>query len=224
MKLLSLQIGKPRTFGEKGATDYYDKEWRTAIFREPVVGPVWLSQTTLAGDQVANRRFHGGPDKAVNVYPSEHYAQWQHELQLPDITHGGFGENFTTEGWLETEVCIGDSFTIGSAVVQVSQPRQPCGTLARRWRVKDFPARVINANKTGWYLRVLQEGEVRAGLPFALLERPHPEWTIAAANEVMYFRKKDAEAIRALATCPALAQAWRDELLQRLQPLTGAAV
>ena len=219
MKLFSLQIGKPRNYGDQDATDYYEKAWRTAIFREPVVGPIWLSKLTLAGDQVANRRFHGGPDKAVNVYPSEHYAQWRDELRLPEMTNGAFGENFTTEGWLETEICIGDSFAIGSAIVEVSQPRKPCSTLARRWRVKDLPARVINAGKTGWYLRVLQEGEIRAGLPFTLLVRPHPEWTIAAANEVMYFRKKDFEAMRALAACPLLSTAWRDELQERLDQL-----
>jgi MOSC domain-containing protein YiiM len=221
MKLLSLQIGTPKNYGDKDATDYYEKAWRTAIFREPVVGPLWLGKESLAGDQVTNRRHHGGPDKAVNVYPSEHYAQWRDELNLPEMTGGGFGENFTTEGWLESEICIGDSFEIGSAIVQVSQPRQPCATLARRWRVKDFPARVINANKTGWYLRVLQGGEVRAGLTFTLLARPHPEWTIAAANEVMYVRKKDAIATRALADCPALSAAWRDELLERLESSTG---
>jgi MOSC domain-containing protein YiiM len=216
MKLLSLQIGTPKTYGDQDATDYYEKAWRTAIFREPVIGPLWLSQAGLAGDKVANRRFHGGADKAVNVYSSEHYAQWRAELNLPEMTGGGFGENFTTEGWFESEICIGDSFEIGSAIVQVSQPRQPCGTLARRWRVKDLPARVIHANKTGWYLRVLQEGEVHAGLAFTLLARPHPEWTIAAANEVMYVRKKDAEATRALAECPLLAEVWREELLERL--------
>lgn len=221
MKLLALQIGQPKNYGNPEATDYYEKPWRTAIFREPAVGPLWLSQTGLAGDQVANRRFHGGPDKAVNVYPSEHYAGWRTELNLPEMTSGGFGENFTTEGWLETAICIGDSFQIGSAIVEVSQPRQPCSTLARRWRVKDLPARVINANKTGWYLRVLQEGEVRAGLPFTLLARPHPEWTIAAANEVMFFRKQDAAATRALAACPLLSEAWRDELNERLTKLTA---
>ncbi|MBI1760571.1 MAG: MOSC domain-containing protein [Acidobacteria bacterium] len=222
MKLLSLQLGKPRTYGDKDAADYYEKKWRTAIFRAPVAGSVWLSRTTLVGDQVANRRFHGGPDKAVNVYPSEHLAHWRVALQL-DMQFGAFGENFSTAGLDESEVCISDVYRIGDAVLQVSQPRQPCAKLARRWRLKDFAAQVIAAGKTGWYLRVIQEGAVEAGMSIELVERPHPEWTIAAANDVIYRGRQDAAAMQVLAACPALSAAWRDELQKRLAELSRSS-
>ena len=219
-RLVSIQVGKPRRYGSPDAADYFDQEWRSAIGKEPVAGAVWLGKTNFAGDKQADLRFHGGEDKAVNVYPSEHYAGWIEQLQLA-MAPGAFGENFTTAGLNETNVCIGDVFRLGEAVVQVSQPRQPCAKLARRWRTKDLAARVIEAGKTGWYLRVLQEGAVEAGLEIKLLERPQPRWTIAAANEVIYHGKRDAEAMRALAACPPLSTAWRDELNGRLAKLNG---
>lgn len=217
-KLLSVQVGKARRLGDKDAADYFDQEWRSAIYKEPLAGPVWVTATNVTGDQQANRQVHGGPDKAVNVYPSEHLAHWQTALHL-EMSPGAFGENFTTAGLNETEVCIGDIFRVGEALVQVSQPRQPCAKLARRWRMKDFAVHVIEADKTGWYLRVLREGTVAAGQSIELLERPHPAWTIAAANAVMYRGKKDAAAMQALANCPALSAAWREDLQKRLEAL-----
>ena len=217
--LLSIQIGKARQLGDTDAADYFDQAWRSAIFKTPMTGPVWVGLTNVAGDQQANRQVHGGPDKAVNVYPSEHLAHWRAALQL-EMSPGAFGENFSTIGLNETNVCIGDVYRVGAVVVQVSQPRQPCAKLARRWRRKEFAAEVIEADKTGWYLRVLQEGSVEAGLPLELLERPHPEWTIAAANEVIYRGKHDAAAMQALAECPALSAAWRDDLQKRLGELS----
>ena len=218
--LVSVQVGKARRIGDKDAEDYFDQEWRSAIFKQPVAGPIWIGRTNVAGDQQANTQVHGGPDKAVNVYPSEHLAHWRAALAL-EMSPGAFGENFSTAGLTEAQVCIGDVYQIGDAVVQVSQPRQPCAKLARRWRLKEFAAQVIEADKTGWYLRVWQEGTVEAGQPIQLLERPHPEWSIAAANEVMYRGKKNAAAMTALAACPALSTAWRDDLQKRLAALTG---
>jgi len=219
-RLISIQVGQPRRYGSPDAEDYFDQEWRSAIGQEPVAGAVWLGKTNLAGDKQADLRFHGGVDKAVNGYPSEHYADWIEQLQLA-LAHGAFGENFTTAGLTEANVCIGDVYRLGDAIVQVSQPRQPCAKLARRWRTKDLAARVIEAGKTGWYLRVLQEGKVEAGMSIELLERPQPQWTIAAANEVIYHGKRDVAAMRALIACPPLSAAWRDELNSRLAKLNG---
>lgn len=221
--LISIQVGNARTIGDKEAADYFDQEWRSAIFKESVSGPVWVGLTNVTGDQQANRQVHGGPDKAINVYPTEHLAYWRAALQL-EMQPGAFGENFATAGLTETDVCIGDVYRIGGrfgeVVVQVTQPRQPCAKLARRWRRKEFAADVIEANKTGWYLRVIQEGSVEAGMPIELVERPHPEWTIAAANDVIYRGKQNAVAMQALAACPALSSAWRDDLQKRLAELS----
>ncbi|HEX8309744.1 MAG TPA: MOSC domain-containing protein [Chthoniobacteraceae bacterium] len=165
---------------------------------------------------------HGGLDKAACAYPEDHREFWEMELGFP-MPHGAFGENFTTRGAIETGVCVGDIYRCGTAVLQVSQPRQPCWKLARRWRVKDLAARVERTGQTGWYFRVLIEGVVKAPADMALLERPHPEWTIAAANEVMHHRRADWEAARALGSCPSLSRSWQMSLSNRAAAQVAAS-
>lgn len=213
--MFSLNVGLPQTIGRVDATDPLEKAWTTGFFKEPVVDPVWLGRTNLVGDGQADLQNHGGPDKAVNAYPIEHYEYWRAELELAELPCAAFGENFTTAGALEAEVCIGDVFQVGDAQVQISQPRQPCWKLARRWRVKDLALRVQQTGRTGWYFRVLAEGFVKAGDRIQLVERPHPEWSVAAANEVMHQRKDDATAARSLAACLALSESWRRSLSRR---------
>jgi MOSC domain-containing protein YiiM len=217
--LISVQIGVPRTIGQADAIDPMDQVWMTGFFKEPVSGLVWLGRVNLAGDSQADLQNHGGPEKAVNVYPAEHYPYWERDLVLGALPFGAFGENFTTEGLLEADVCIGDVFGIGEAVVQLSQPRQPCWKLARRWRMKDLALKVQQTGRTGWYFRVLREGHVQVGAKLRLIERHHPEWTVAAANEVMHHRTKDLEAARSLAACLALSVRWRESLTRRV--ITG---
>ncbi len=214
-RLLSLQVGMPRTLGVVGATDPMEKRWTSAIFKEPVLGPVGVADLGLAGDGQADRQHHGGPDKAINVYPSEHYAHWREELSTCNMVAGAFGENFTTVGLLESEVCIGDTFAVGEVRLQLSQPRQPCFKLARRWRVRDFVSRIRNNGRSGWYFRVLRTGEVAAGMPLVLADRPYPEWTVARANELMYRGKSDRRANALLAACPALSASWQETLSRR---------
>jgi MOSC domain-containing protein YiiM len=215
--LLSVQVGLPGTYGDAGTDTQASEAWTSAIFKHTVHGPVWLGHTNLLGDQQADLTVHGGPDKAVNVYPMEHYREWQAELSLPDLANGGFGENFTTEGLLEDTVCIGDVYEIGEAVVQITQPRGPCSKIERRWGIEDFVARINRTGRTGWYLRVLGEGYVEAGMPIQLLERPCPEWTITKANAVIERRITDAESLRSLAACVALPADWRTRVLRRIQ-------
>jgi len=218
MRLLSVQIGLPQTIDPAHPGQ---RPWRTSIFRHAVNQPVWLTLTHLEGDEVTAKHAHGGVDKAVNVYPSEHYPFWREELGMQEPQEGGpqngwFGENFTTQGMLESSVCIGDIFEIGETQVQVSQPRQPCQTLARRWGVRDFVRRVDGAGRMGWYLRVLREGYVQPGNVIRLVERSLPEWTITRAYEVMTHPGENLESARDLATCPLLSTAWRMELAQRI--------
>jgi MOSC domain-containing protein YiiM len=214
MKLISIQVGKPRVLGMTGAADLDDREWSTGFYKEPIAGSVLVSRTNLAGDGQADLKNHGGPDKAICVYPQDHWPAWVAELGIKQ-TPGGFGENFTIAGAVEKDVCIGDVFRCQGVLVQVSQPRQPCWKLARRWRIKDLAVRVERTGRTGWYFRVLEEGPVEAGADFALLERPHPQWTVASANEVMHHRKTDWEAASRLAQCPALSESWRSSLGRR---------
>jgi MOSC domain-containing protein YiiM len=211
-RLVSIQAGLPEVHGEPDAVDPLDQPWRTGFFKAPVAGPVRLGRTNLAGDGQANLRVHGGEDKAVLAYAASHYPLWRAELGLPDLPYGAFAENFTIAGQDEGQVCVGDIYSIGSARVQVSQPRQPCSNITHRWRVKGLTERVAATGRHGWYMRVLDEGEVVAGEPVVLLERPSPDWSVARATYAMQHRTVDrAEAAALLEVC-ALSDAWRKTL------------
>lgn len=214
MKLLSIQTGLPRTIGVENAPDPMDREWTSGFIKETIRGAVDATLTGLAGDGQADLKHHGGPDKAINAYPAEYFAVWRDELGL-EFSAGAFGENFTTEGALEHDVCIGDIYQVGAIVVQITQPRQPCWKLARRWRIKDFAARVEQTGRTGWYFRVLQPGSVEAPAELKLVERPYPQWTAAEANQIMHHRRTDWAAAAALAACPALSASWQATLSSR---------
>lgn len=210
-----IRVGLPKTFGIKGAANPLDRPWKSGILKEPVKGPVWLGKTNLSGDGQADLRHHGGPEKAVFAYAENHYPMWQKELQIPDFTPGAFGENFVMRGQTEANVCIGDTYQIGEAIIQVTQPRQPCWKPARRWRIKDLAVRIQQTGRTGWYFRVLEEGYVEKGQPLDLLERPYPQWTIAVCNDIMHRRKRDRQVAEALAACPLLSSNWKRTLSKR---------
>lgn len=211
-RLLSVQVGMPQSLGSGEQPD--DRAWTSGIIKAAVTGPVWLARTNLAGDGQADPLNHGGPDKAVCVYPAGHYPHWRANLAL-QLEYGAFGENFTVAGLSEAEVCVGDVWSVGGALVAVSQPRQPCWKLARRWAVKDLALRVQQTGRTGWYFRVVREGLVAAGDLLTLAERPAPNWTITRANEVMHHRKTDFALAAELAAVPTLSASWRATLQAR---------
>ena len=211
--LVSIQVGKPSLHGELDAIDPLDRPWRTAFWKSPVAGPVRLGRTNLDGDGQANLKVHGGPDKAVLSYAAHHYPAWRSELGMPDLPYGAFAENFTIAGLDEELVCVGDVFQVGDSVrVQVSQPRQPCSNISHRWRLPELTARVEETGRTGWYVRVLAEGAVEAGLPVELLERPAPAWSIARATRAMRSRRHRPDEAAALAALPFLSTAWQNTL------------
>jgi|SRR5262245_30638958 len=212
-RILSIQVGLPRSFSGDSAAGH--QPWTTAFLKDPVAGPVWLGRNNLAGDAQANQKTHGGPDKAVCCYPSEHYGFWERQLEREIPAPGAFGENFTTSGSLEADACIGDVLQLGDAICQISQPRPPCWKMSRCWQIADLAAQVEQMGLTGWYLRVLREGYVRPGASIQLLERPEPEWTIARANEVLYHGKHGEASVQALTACSLLAPSWRDFLLSK---------
>jgi MOSC domain-containing protein YiiM len=214
--LASIQVGQPTNYGHDNAVDPHDRPWTTAFFKSPITGPALVGRTNLVGDAQADRENHGGIDKAVLAYAASHYELWREELSRPDLCYGGFGENLTIAGLTEENVCIGDIWSLGEAVFQVSQPRQPCWKLARRWRITDLTAQVIANGRTGWYLRVLQEGWIDAGQPLKLIERRQPDWTVARANEVMHHRKSDVSLARELVGLPELSAAWRASMRKRI--------
>lgn len=173
--------------------------------------------TKIQGDQQADLVHHGGPDKAVLAYPQENYPIWQNEFPEVDWQPGCVGENLTTRGLDEDDVCIGDVWSVGQCLMQVSQPRQPCWKLSRRWNLPRLAVRVQQTRRTGWYLRVLQEGEIEAGQTITRVERSQPSWTIRRCNDVMYANPREAADDRELAKVPELALAWQEPLAKRSQ-------
>ncbi|ULA61833.1 MAG: MOSC domain-containing protein [Nitrospira sp.] len=211
----SIQVGLPEDNRPESLDDQPPQPWSTGIFKRPVRGPIRLRQQNLEGDGQADLIHHGGLDKAVCVYPSEHWFHWSDILPQRQMIGGEFGENFTLEGLTETDVCIGDVFSVGSAVVQISQPRQPCWKLARRWQIKNLAVQVQQTGFTGWYFRVLQEGLVESKTPLRLLDRPYPEWTVTTANRIMHQEQDNLKAAEHLSLCPLLSSSWQHTLRQR---------
>lgn len=188
--------------------------WRTGFAKLPRTGAVQVFATNLEGDGQANLKHHGGPDKAVLAYSADHYPAWRAELGRPEFPHGGLGENLTIEGFDEDSVCIGDVIQVGGQVrLQVTQPRQPCANISRRWGIPDLTRRVQQTGRTGWYLRVLEPGAVEAGMPVALLERLHPAWTVTRAMRTMQARPWDPALTQELGSLPELSGAWRSTLV-----------
>ena len=219
-QIVSIQAALPREVSAAEAPDPGGNAWRTGFFKTDVAGPAMLRRLNLDGDGQGDLKNHGGPDKAVLCYALTHYPRWRDELQKPDLPHGAFGENFTIDDLDETNVCIGDVYTVGGAVVQVSQPRQPCWKIAARWRMPDLLDRVLNSGRTGWYVRVLQEGVVQAGDALQLVERPNPAWSVARATDVIR-APRDLDGARGLLGCSALAESWRIGLEARLARVAG---
>lgn len=209
MKIVSVNVGLPR-----GAR-WRDKPVRTAIWKEPVAGRVVAAGHNLAGDAQADPSVHGGRDKAVYGYPSEHYPFWTEELGV-ELGWGSFGENLTTEGLLESEVGIGDRYRAGSVVLEVTQPRMPCQKLALRHDRADLPKRFLASGRSGFYFAIVEEGELETG---DALERVHrDEGGLSVADVQRLARGEGDEALtRRAAEHPQLAAVWRDELRRRLE-------
>lgn len=216
-RIRTLLVGLPRQMGQEGAAHPMDRPWESGIFKNPVEGPIRLSRLGLEGDGVADTNAHGGPDKGVLAYAVAHYPAWSAELSLPGMPDGAFGENLAVEGLTEADACLGDIYRVGTARVQVAQPRQPCWKLARRWRVRELALLTQQTGRTGWYFRVLEEGTVQAGDPLLLEDRPYPEWSISRANRTLHTQPTDLAALAALAACPALASRLREQLTRRLE-------
>lgn len=210
MKLISLNVSLPRDVTWKGRTV------TTGIFKEPVAGTVRLRKLNLDGDRQADLSVHGGPEKAVYAYPSEHYAYWRNELERTDLTWGMFGENFTTEGILEDETNIGDKFQIGTALVMVTQPRMPCYKLGIKFGRDDMLKLFLSSLRSGLYFSVLEEGEVAAGDDFKLVARDHNNVTVTDITKLYSTQKHNDELKRRAIKVEALPASWRNYFLKQL--------
>jgi MOSC domain-containing protein YiiM len=211
MKIISLNVGLPST------QRYEGREVITAGAKQPVPCAV-LRVSNFDGDRQADQINHGGLEKAVCVYPFDHYQYWSGELGR-DLKPGAFSENLTVSGAIETEVCVGDVFQIGEATVQISQPRMPCAKPASKNGAKMLPKLMVNVGYTGFYMRVLSEGLVAAGDSFDLV-RAHPECiTIADVNSIIYEKSYDVALIKRLAELAEFSEVGRTLFARRLERL-----
>jgi len=208
MKIISTNIGEPRIVNWNG------KEVKTGIFKYPVDYPIFLGLEDVENDHVIDRRYHGGFDKACYLYSSDHYGYWQKlypELEMP---YGIFGENLTVEGLYESQINIGDIFKIGKAVVQATQPRQPCFKMEFRFNNNQIVQQFINSGFSGIYVRVLEKGNVRTGDSMELIESKD-SLSIQKIYELLYTSEFQKEAVEQAVNDPFIAASCRRDLLKR---------
>jgi len=210
MKLISVSVGRPRQVTWRG------KSVTTSIWKSPVEGEVRVTTLNLQGDEQSDLSVHGGADKAVYAYPSEHYAYWREQLPGVDLPWGAFGENFTTAGLLEEHARIGDRLRVGSAEFVVTQPRMPCFKLGIRFDRPDIVKQFLRARRTGFYLSVLREGYVTAGDPIEFTAREEHGVTVADIVDLYTLDSENEGLLRRAVALTALPESWRDHFRQRL--------
>jgi MOSC domain-containing protein YiiM len=209
MFVKSLQVGKGVV------REFQDMKVETACFKLPFEGALHLGREGFLGDQQVDRVNHGGPDKAVLVYSSEHHSHWENFLGR-EPGAAAFGENLTVEGVTEESACIGDTYRVGGALVQVSQPRIPCFKMNVRHERTDVLKEMIRTGYTGFYLRVLEEGTIQAGNSFTLIDRPAEAPSIAFANRIRHHERENQTGLEYLLKAEGLAAGWKSWLLKRL--------
>ncbi|MEZ2364233.1 MOSC domain-containing protein [Bacillus cereus] len=208
-QLLSLNIGLPKE------VTYGGKVVHTGINKKQVKEPVYLSFVKFNGDGQADLVHHGGVDKAVCVYTGDHYPYWEKELNQ-DLVYGAFGENITVSGMSEEDVCIGDTFELGQAIVQVTQPRQPCFKLAKKYNIPKLPLYFQETGYTGFYFRVLKEGWVSSVDTLKRLQSDPKGVSVAFANRIMHKEKQNIEGVKRILEVNALSNSWRKSFEKRI--------
>ncbi|MDR6554192.1 MOSC domain-containing protein [Paenibacillus qinlingensis] len=212
MQITSINVGLPQTIAYRG------KELTTGIYKTPVSSSLFVSKIQIEGDGQADLTVHGGVDKAICVYPEEHYAYWE-TLRGYKLDVATFGENLTIRGLQEHEVRIGDTFAIDEVIVQVSQPRQPCHKLAKRMDWPEATLHVQDTGYTGYYFRVLQEGRISPQSELRLLARDEAGVTVAYANQIKYHDKNNIEGVKRVLGVEALSTSWKQSFRKRLAEL-----
>jgi MOSC domain-containing protein YiiM len=210
MKIISVNVGLPRLVLRNG------EPVSTGIFKEPVEGRVRVRTLNLDGDRQSDLSVHGGPLKAVYLYPSEHYDFWKQELPDMNLPWGMFGENLTTTGLFETEVHIGDRFRVGTAELMVTQPRMPCYKLGIRFDRADIIKRFLISERSGFYFSVLKEGELGAGDEVELLERNASGVRVVDITRLYSSERENVDLMRRAIATEALPDSWRDYFLKRI--------
>ncbi|WP_413364407.1 MOSC domain-containing protein [Lysinibacillus sp. 3P01SB] len=207
-KIINLAVGKPKEY------NWNDKKELSGIGKSTVQA-FEVERTGIVGDDVANHKFHGGPDRVVCLYPFEHYAYWEEEFQKKLILPA-FGENLTATGMTEEQVCIGDIYKIGDTILQITQGRVPCVTISNYNEEKQFLKKVIETNLTGYFFRVLEEGTIMFDSEITLLEKHSKEISVSFATQILFHQKQDKVSIEKILTVDALSEEWKNRFLKLL--------
>ena len=191
----------------------------SGIYKRPVSAPVMAHADGISGDEQGDRRHHGGPDKAVHAYASANYPLWVADLpeRVALFQPGAFGENLVVEGATEADMCLGDQWQLGGALLEVSQGRQPCWRLNLRFDCPDMARLVQQTERTGWYFRVIKPGKLGPLETATLVQRPHPGWTIARASHLLYHDRHNRTELVEFAALPGLPESWRNLAKARLR-------
>lgn len=213
-KIISVNVGLPRL------VIWHEATVSTGIFKKPVTGRVMLRTLNLDGDRQSDLSVHGGPQKAVYAYPSEHYEYWRRELPEMELPWGMFGENLTTEGLSEETVKIGDRFRIGEAELTVTQPRMPCYKLGIKFQRADILKRFLASGLTGFYFSVQSEGEIGAGDELELIERSTHDIKVSDITRLYAKDRQDVETMRRAIEVKALPESWREFFLEKIARLS----
>ncbi|AKG33863.1 MOSC domain-containing protein [Paenibacillus durus] len=207
-KIIHLAVGKPKEY------DWNRKKEFSAIGKS-FVQAVELKKSGFIGDDVANHKFHGGIDRAVCLYPFEHYSYWEDKFNKK-LNPPAFGENITATGMLEEQVYIGDIYRIGETVIQVTQGRVPCDTISKYNEEKSFLKKVVETSLTGYFFRVIEEGIINSNSKIELVERDKNQISVFFATKVLFHQKTDKAAIEKILEVEALAEDWRKRFLKLL--------
>ena len=211
IKLVGVQLATPVTYVEDDQST-----WSTSLVKKPVCHCVYLRMSHLAGNDQADKKHHGGEDKTLYAFPLEHILYWREKLGRAELPFGGFGENLTVTTVTEADICIGDRFQLGEAIVEVSQPRLPCWKIGRVWGVHDLGERMEEAGHSGWYFRTISEGCFSLADDLVLMDRVQPDWTIKEAFTIITHPLENKERAAQLLDVPQAAASMKKSLQEYL--------
>ncbi|MDO9266764.1 MAG: MOSC domain-containing protein [Sulfurimonas sp.] len=216
IKLISVQVGRVKSYGDKQSREFLEKYWKSASVKEVANGKVFVGKTGLVGDEVADKIHHGGEEKALFANSYENYGEWAKFLGLETIPFGALAENLTISGLHESNVCLGDIHKIGSALLQVSQPRKPCWKIAARWHNKKFTNEIYTTGLSGWYYRVLEEGFIEAGNEVNVVSQDESKVSILDANMAFANPIKYRDILEKIANISSIALSYKISVTNRI--------
>lgn len=212
----ALLIGKVQTYGDENAANSINKIWQSAIFKTATNDEIYADKFGFHGDEVADKKHHGGAEKAIFANSYENYPVWSEFLGLNNLPFGAMGENLTISGIHEESVYIGDVHKIGSLVLQVSQPRKPCFKLSKRWMNAGVAKEIFRSGLSGWYYRVLENGVCKAGNEVQILQRDKASMSVMEVNRLFYSPKQNMDLMDKFMSLDSLSDGWKEDLIRRI--------